>query len=137
MNINEMEEDNNKCDIDDEEEDNPSIDDTPNWNILKNEVDQLLDKIRNVVKAEERLSFKNAFSKNDKSTQDLATSFRKKPKQKSESQFQVQQAKILLEKIQGSCPNILESNFRYFNIYIIVPIFISLGEMLIWKPPLK
>ena len=43
-----MEEDNNKCDIDDEEDDNPNIDDTPNWNILKNEVDQLLDKIRNV-----------------------------------------------------------------------------------------
>ena len=69
-----MEEDNNKCDIDDEEDDNPSIDDTPNWNILKNEVDQLLDKIQDVVQAE-RFSFKNAFSQNVKSTQDLAPSF--------------------------------------------------------------
>ena len=129
MNSNEKEEDDENFDIDDEEHE--SIDDTPNHHILEAEVTELLNEIEDIVKAE-KLSFKNKLrvGENDKSKQETFVSF-KRAKKISASQFQVQQAQLMLEKIQQSCPNILASKFKYFNIYIIVPIFISLGN--IWK----
>ena len=56
MNLNEKEDDDEKFDVDDEE--NENIDDTPNHDILKIDIKNLLSEVDDIVTAE-KLSFRN------------------------------------------------------------------------------
>ena len=121
----EKEDDDEIFDLDDEEREN--IDDTPNHTILETEVHKLLNEIENIVK-EDKLSPTNRFDKNVTSRQETFAPF-KKAKVTSTSHFQDEQAQLLLEMIRRSCPYALDPKFKYFDIYMILPIFKSLGNI--------